>query len=76
MKLWWRLAEMPGHVWLEEEAEEVAADNGSLLLLPPVMVSEDISRFRYTNLTGHPSGSLLLLNPSVMFLAGFAQYLL
>ena len=38
--------EMPRHMWLEEEAEEVAVDNGSLLLLPPVMVSEDISRFR------------------------------
>ena len=58
VKLWWRPAEMRGHVWLEEEAEEAAAaaDNGSLLLLPPVMVSEDISRFRYTNPTGHPSG--------------------
>ena len=29
---------------------------GSLLLLPPVMVSEDISRFRYMNPTGHPFG--------------------
>ena len=67
---------MPAHVWLEEEAEEVMADNGSLLLLPPVMVSEDISRFHYTNPTGHPFGSLLLLNPPVMFSAGFAQYLL
>ena len=26
------------------------------LLLPPVMVSEDISQFRYTNPMGHPSG--------------------
>ena len=76
MKLWWRPAEMPGHVWLEEEAEEVAADNGSLLLLPPVMESEDISQFRYMNPMGHPSGSLLLLNPLVMFSAGFAQYLI
>ena len=67
---------MSGHVWLEEEAEEVAVDNGSLLLLPPVMVSEDISRFHYTNPTSHPFGSLLLLNPPVMFLARFAQCLL
>ncbi|KAI6706901.1 hypothetical protein NL676_009863 [Syzygium grande] len=50
VRLWWRPEEMRGHVWLDEQ---VPHDDDSL---PPVMVSEDISRFRYTNPTGHPSG--------------------
>ncbi|XXG76394.1 hypothetical protein AAC387_Pa08g0754 [Persea americana] len=50
LKLWWRPgAAMRGHVWLEES---VPGDYA----LPPIRVSEDISRFRYTNPTGHPSG--------------------
>lgn len=50
VKLWWRPDEMRGHVWLEE----VVSDED--LSLPPVRVSEDTSRFSYTNPTGHPSG--------------------
>ncbi|XP_031494857.1 uncharacterized protein LOC116260553 [Nymphaea colorata] len=49
VRLWWRPEEMIGHVWLEEVLSE---EEG----LPPIRVSEDISRFSYTNPTGHPSG--------------------
>lgn len=52
VRLWWRPEEMRGHVWLEEAVTVQEGDD----LLPPLMVSEDISRFRYTNPTGHPSG--------------------
>ncbi|XP_077247454.1 beta-1,3-n-acetylglucosaminyltransferase radical fringe protein, putative (DUF604) [Tasmannia lanceolata] len=50
IRLWWRPNEMRGHVWLEEQ---VMVSDPSL---PEIRVSEDISRFRYTNPTGHPSG--------------------
>ena len=43
---------MRGHVWLEERVSPEEGDDS----LPAIMVSEDISRFRYTNPTGHPSG--------------------
>lgn len=52
VRLWWRPNEMRGHIWLEEPVPPEDGDYS----LPPVMVSEDISRFRYTNPTGHPSG--------------------
>ncbi|KAF4353063.1 uncharacterized protein LOC115716243 [Cannabis sativa] len=52
VRLWWRPNDMRGHVWLEEAVPSEDSDD----LLPPIMVSEDISRFRYTNPTGHPSG--------------------
>ncbi|KAG2676847.1 hypothetical protein I3843_12G073100 [Carya illinoinensis] len=52
VRLWWRPHDMRGHVWLEEAVPREEGDDS----LPPVMVSEDISRFRYTNPTGHPSG--------------------
>ncbi|KAM2674361.1 hypothetical protein EV2_015560 [Malus domestica] len=52
VRLWWRPNDMRGHVWLEEKLPENDVDRS----LPPIMVSEDISRFRYTNPTGHPSG--------------------
>ncbi|KAB1215608.1 Beta-1,3-glucosyltransferase [Morella rubra] len=52
VRLWWRPDDMRGHVWLEEAVPQEDKDDS----LPPVMVSEDISRFRYTNPTGHPSG--------------------
>lgn len=42
---------MRGFVWLEDKVEEDIAE-----ALPIVKVSEDISRFSYTNPTGHPSG--------------------
>ena len=52
VRLWWRPNDMRGHVWLEEPVPSEQGDDS----LPPIMVSEDISRFRYTNPTGHPSG--------------------
>ncbi|XP_059442790.1 uncharacterized protein LOC132175015 isoform X2 [Corylus avellana] len=52
VKLWWHPDDMRGHVWLEEPVPREDGDDS----LPAVMVSEDISRFRYTNPTGHPSG--------------------
>ncbi|XP_059662072.1 uncharacterized protein LOC132308104 [Cornus florida] len=52
VRLWWRPDETRGHVWLEEQVVPEKGDDS----LPPIMVSEDISRFRYTNPTGHPSG--------------------
>lgn len=51
VKLWWRSREMRGFVWLEDSVEG-DIEGG----LPVVKVSEDISRFSYTNPTGHPSG--------------------
>lgn len=52
IRLWWRPNEMRGHVWLEEQVVEEHGDE----LLPPTMISGDISYFRYTNPIGHPSG--------------------
>ncbi|XWS48687.1 hypothetical protein CRYUN_Cryun13aG0097700 [Craigia yunnanensis] len=52
VRLWWRPLEMRGHVWLEEQVPPEEADDS----LPLLMMSEDISGFRYTNPTGHPSG--------------------
>ncbi|XP_065858378.1 uncharacterized protein [Euphorbia lathyris] len=52
VRLWWRPNDMRGHVWLEEPVSKEDWDES----LPPIMISEDTSRFRYTNPTGHPSG--------------------
>ncbi|CAA7059264.1 unnamed protein product [Microthlaspi erraticum] len=52
VRLWWRPIQMRGHVWLEEQVSPEEGDDS----LPPIIVSEDSSRFRYTNPTGHPSG--------------------
>ncbi|KDP25189.1 hypothetical protein JCGZ_20345 [Jatropha curcas] len=52
VRLWWRPNDMRGHVWLEEQVAKEDWDSS----LPPIMISEDTSRFRYTNPTGHPSG--------------------
>lgn len=52
VKLWWRPEEMRGYVWLDEDVVREDGDE----LLPPVMISGDTSRFRYTNPIGHPSG--------------------
>ncbi|EAZ16687.1 hypothetical protein OsJ_32162 [Oryza sativa Japonica Group] len=58
VRMWWDPAAMRGHVWLDAGAPAApgpsASGEGSLL--PPIRVSEDTSRFRYTNPTGHPSG--------------------
>ncbi|KAJ4959655.1 hypothetical protein NE237_019565 [Protea cynaroides] len=70
VRLWWRPQDMRGHVWLEEknilqgskgngngnDGIDEDDDDDDSSSLPPIMVSEDISRFRYTNPTGHPSG--------------------
>uniref|UniRef100_A0A0D6R035 Uncharacterized protein n=1 Tax=Araucaria cunninghamii TaxID=56994 RepID=A0A0D6R035_ARACU len=52
VKLWWSPGHMRGFVWLEEAVKGYNSSE----LWPPVRISEDISRFRYTNPTGHPSG--------------------
>ncbi|KAK1273176.1 hypothetical protein QJS04_geneDACA013206 [Acorus gramineus] len=52
VRLWWRPNHARGHVWLDESPPDDETDPS----LPPIRVSEDISRFRYTNPTGHPSG--------------------
>ncbi|KAL4348617.1 hypothetical protein GQ457_17G022960 [Hibiscus cannabinus] len=52
VRLWWRPLEMRGYIWLEEQVPPEETDDS----LPPIMVSEDISGFRYTNPTGRPSG--------------------
>lgn len=51
IKLWWRPAEMRGYVWLEEKVKMFPGET-----LPPIIVSEDTSRFSYTHPHGHPSG--------------------
>ncbi|KAL6003709.1 hypothetical protein ACLOJK_004255 [Asimina triloba] len=57
IKLWWRPSAMRGHIWLEEPLLDADADaDADAPSLPPLLVSEDISNFRYTNPTGHPSG--------------------
>ncbi|KAK8952524.1 hypothetical protein KSP39_PZI004834 [Platanthera zijinensis] len=53
IRLWWRPEAMRGHVWLDEGLPQFQSASASL---PPVRISDDISRFRYTNPTGHPSG--------------------
>ncbi|XP_078447812.1 beta-1,3-n-acetylglucosaminyltransferase radical fringe protein, putative (DUF604) [Wolffia australiana] len=55
LRLWWRAGAMRGNVWLEEspDREDLRFPPNSI---PAIRVSEDISRFRYTNPTGHPSG--------------------
>ncbi|PKA47784.1 hypothetical protein AXF42_Ash021114 [Apostasia shenzhenica] len=53
IRLWWRPGVMRGHVWLDDYVRQPRNASTSL---PPMRVSEDISRFRYTNPTGHPSG--------------------
>ncbi|XP_010542323.1 PREDICTED: uncharacterized protein LOC104815574 [Tarenaya hassleriana] len=52
VRLWWRPTRMRGHVWLEEQVPPGESDDS----LPAIIISEDSSRFRYTNPTGHPSG--------------------
>lgn len=52
LRLWWRQDDMRGYVWLDEQVPVDEWDDS----FPPIMISEDTSRFRYTNPTGHPSG--------------------
>ncbi|KAJ4784165.1 hypothetical protein LUZ62_035411 [Rhynchospora pubera] len=61
VRLWWRPGSMRGHIWLDSspfsssQSSVVSPSSGSTDL-PPIRISEDISQFRYTNPTGHPSG--------------------
>lgn len=54
VRLWWRPS-LRGYVWLDDWPPQ-GASSGFSDSLPPIMISEDTSRFRYTNPTGHPSG--------------------
>ncbi|GLJ44230.1 hypothetical protein SUGI_0923930 [Cryptomeria japonica] len=54
VKLWWKAEEMRGFLWLEEAVKDSYQSSSSSL--PDVRISADISRFRYTNPKGHPSG--------------------
>uniref|UniRef100_A0ACD5U4Y6 Uncharacterized protein n=1 Tax=Avena sativa TaxID=4498 RepID=A0ACD5U4Y6_AVESA len=56
VRLWWDPASMRGHVWLDAGTPGPSAPAPGEDTLPPIRVSEDTSRFRYTNPTGHPSG--------------------
>lgn len=57
VRLWWDPAAMRGHVWLDAVALAAPGPSGpGEDSLPPIRVSEDTSRFLYTNPTGHPSG--------------------
>ncbi|RZR72631.1 hypothetical protein BHM03_00015229 [Ensete ventricosum] len=56
VRLWWRPGAMRGHVWLDDRVPRAPRNSSLARSLPPVRVSEDISRFRYTNPTGNPSG--------------------
>ncbi|KAH9320990.1 hypothetical protein KI387_015629, partial [Taxus chinensis] len=51
VKLWFEPQQMRGFVWLEEPLDADPSES-----LPPVKLSDDISRFAYTNPRGHPSG--------------------
>ncbi|KAK7308897.1 hypothetical protein RJT34_05221 [Clitoria ternatea] len=69
VRLWWRPNEMRGHVWLDEPVPEEQGDD----LLPPIMISEDISYFRYTNPIGHPSGLRISRIVKESFLLGLSD---
>lgn len=56
VRLWWRSDEMRGDVWLDSDVGVVSSNEDGNCSLPRLRVSEDTSRFRYTNPTGHPSG--------------------
>ncbi|MCO5602272.1 hypothetical protein L7F22_056401 [Adiantum nelumboides] len=53
VQLWWRPDEMLGFLWLDEKIE-VSEEEATRF--PQVVISEDISRFRYTYPTSQPSG--------------------
>lgn len=53
VKFWWRPLHMRGFIWLEQPVEIPPHDAP---LLPQILVSQDVSAFRYTHSTGHPSG--------------------
>lgn len=51
IKLWYRAQEMRGVVWLDEKVKSEEDSDA----LPPVRISGDTARFRYTNKQGHRS---------------------
>ncbi|XP_002973453.2 uncharacterized protein LOC9638254 [Selaginella moellendorffii] len=52
VRQWWRPLQMRGFVWHDDPVEPNLWDTG----LPPIRISEDTSRFRYTNVDGSPAG--------------------
>ncbi|PON48668.1 hypothetical protein PanWU01x14_235450 [Parasponia andersonii] len=54
VKLWWKPAQMRGCVFLEEDIPPERQTNDSTSL-PPICLSEDTSRFRYTYKWGYRS---------------------
>ncbi|XP_050230181.1 uncharacterized protein LOC126679235 [Mercurialis annua] len=75
LRLWWRSDDLRGYVWLEEGVAQEDWDDS----LPQIMISEDTSRFRYTNPTGHPSGlriSRILLETFRLGLPGVRWFVL
>ncbi|KAK7369716.1 hypothetical protein VNO80_11759 [Phaseolus coccineus] len=51
IKLWYRAREMRGVVWVDEKVKSEEDSDA----LPPVRISGDTARFRYTNKQGHRS---------------------
>ncbi|KAF2292160.1 hypothetical protein GH714_014693 [Hevea brasiliensis] len=52
VKLWWKPEQMRGCVFLESLLEDANSYNDSSTSFPPVCISEDTSRFRYTYRNG------------------------
>ena len=52
IKLWYRARDMRGVVWLDEK---VKSEENNSDTLPPVRISGDTARFKYTNRQGHRS---------------------
>ncbi|XP_060209564.1 uncharacterized protein LOC132636628 [Lycium barbarum] len=55
VKLWWKSNEMRGCVFLEKLPSISTITANASNFLPPICISEDISRFPYTNRGGNPS---------------------
>ncbi|CAO2819101.1 unnamed protein product [Amaranthus hypochondriacus] len=53
IKIWYRKSEMRGIVWLDGDVSK--GDDDEEDYLPEVRISEDTSKFRYTNKQGHRS---------------------
>ncbi|KAM3382786.1 hypothetical protein P3S68_008361 [Capsicum galapagoense] len=55
VKLWWKPNEMRGCVFLEKKLPDSTTSTNDSIILPPICISKDISRFPYTNRGGSPS---------------------
>lgn len=55
IKLWYRAREMRGVVWLDEKVENENDGDSDDEKLPPVRISGDTAKFKYTNKQGHRS---------------------